>query len=125
MANLLQNPNDWAAPQPLPQPSQSPHPAKRMALSPTMSKPPPVPAWNPDAPRTASGHRGSISRQNVGAPINLSLSEDERSPNRSSAELQSPKLGKSHPAAGQYTASSPTEEADPLYEYFPLSVDDW
>ncbi len=61
----------------------------------------------------------------AGAPINLSLSEDERSPNRSSAELQSPKLGKSHPAVGQHAASSPTEEADPLYEYFPLSVDDW
>lgn len=107
------------------QPSHSPHPAKRMALSPTVSKPP-VPAWNPDAPRTASGHRGSMSRpREAGAPINLSLSEDERSPNRSSAELQSPKLGKSHPAIGQHAASSPTEEADPLYEYFPLSVDDW
>lgn len=116
--------NDWATPQPAAQPSQSPHPAKRMALSPTMNKPP-VPAWNPDAPRTASGHRGSISRQNTGAPINLSLSEDERSPNRSSAELQSPKLGKSHPAVGAHAASSPAEEADPLYEYFPLTVDDW
>lgn len=122
--NSLQNTNDWATPTPVAQPSQSPHPAKRMALSPTVGKPP-VPPWNPDAPRTASGHRGSVSRQNTGAPINLSLSEDERSPNRSSAELQSPKLGKSHPAIGQHAVSSPTEEADPLYEYFPLSVDDW
>ncbi|PMB67049.1 Protein pacG [Beauveria bassiana] len=125
MPGAVPHPNDWVTPQPVPQPSQSPHPAKRMALSPTVSKPP-VPAWNPDAPRTASGHRGSMSRpREAGAPINLSLSEDERSPNRSSADLQSPKLGKSHPAIGQHAASSPTEEADPLYEYFPLSVDDW
>ncbi|EGX93250.1 acid phosphatase (PhoG) [Cordyceps militaris CM01] len=122
---VIANPNDWATSQPVAQPRESPHPAKRMALSPTVSKPP-VPPWNPDAPRTASGHRGSMSRpREAGAPINLSLSEDERSPNRSSAELQSPKLGKSHPAVGQHAASSPTEEADPLYEYFPLSVDDW
>lgn len=66
-----------------------------------------------------------MSRHNTGAPINLSLSEDERSPNRSSSELQSPQLGKSVPAIGQNMASSPIEEADPLYEYFPLSVDDW
>ncbi|KAM3514805.1 hypothetical protein MY11210_001529 [Beauveria gryllotalpidicola] len=125
MPGAVPHPNDWVTPQPVPQPSQSPHPAKRMALSPTVSKPP-VPAWNTDAPRTASGHRGSTSRpREAGAPINLSLSEDERSPNRSSADLQSPKLGKSHPAIGQHAASSPTEEADPLYEYFPLSVDDW
>lgn len=58
-------------------------------------------------------------------PINLSLSEDERSPNRSSAELQSPQISKAYPAVGQNAASSPPEEADPLYEYFPLSVDDW
>lgn len=66
-----------------------------------------------------------MSRQNTAAPISLSLSEDERSPNRSSAELQSPQLGKAHPATGQNAGSSPAEEADPLYEYFPLSVDDW
>lgn len=69
--------------------------------------------------------RSSANRQSTSAPINLSLSEDERSPNRSSAEVASPQQGKSYAAAGQVLGSSPPEEADPLYEYFPLSVDDW
>jgi hypothetical protein len=55
----------------------------------------------------------------------LSLSEDERSPNRSSAEVSSPQQGKSYAASGQIAGSSPPEEAEALYEYFPLSVDDW
>ncbi|KAK3186233.1 hypothetical protein K4F52_004997 [Lecanicillium sp. MT-2017a] len=123
------NSNEWATPQPLPQPSQSPHPAKKMAVSPTVAKPP-VPSWNPDtSPQSKQGnvaHRGSISRQSTsGVPINLSLSEDERSPNRSSADIQSPQLGKAHPALGPNAANSPTEEDDLLYEYFPLTVDDW
>ena len=67
----------------------------------------------------------SALRQSTTAPINLSLSEDERSPNRSSAELQSPQLNKANVAAGQVAGSSPPEEAEALYEYFPLSVDDW
>lgn len=66
-----------------------------------------------------------MSRQGASVPINLSLSEDERSPNRSSADIQSPQLGKAYAAINQNAASSPPEEADPLYEYFPLSVDDW
>ena len=69
--------------------------------------------------------RSSLSRQNTSVPINLSLSEDERSPNRSSADSQSPKLGKISHMVGQNAGSSPPEDADPLYEYFPLSVDDW
>ena len=69
--------------------------------------------------------RNAPSRQSTSVPINLSLSEDERSPNRSSSELQSPQLGKAHPAVGANAGNSPVEEADPLYEYFPLSVDDW
>lgn len=67
----------------------------------------------------------SALRQSTTAPINLSLSEDERSPNRSSAELQSPQLNKANVATGQVAGSSPPEEAEALYEYFPLSVDDW
>ncbi|RFU81876.1 acid phosphatase [Trichoderma arundinaceum] len=122
------NGNEWATPQAAPQPSQSPHPAKRMALSPTVSLPP-VPAWTVDGSTgkvPPPGHRNSFSRPpNPAAPITLSLSEDEKSPNRSSAELQSPQLSKSHPANGQNASNSPAEEADPLYEYFPLSVDDW
>lgn len=58
-------------------------------------------------------------------PINLSLSDDDRSPNRSSADLASPQLGKAGLVLGPNAGSSPVEEADPLYEYFPLSLDDW
>ncbi|POR35199.1 Protein pacG [Tolypocladium paradoxum] len=124
-------PADWANAQPAPQPNQSPHPAKRMAMSPTIARPP-VPPWSSDAnanAKTAPGsgqpHRGAISRQNTAVPISLSLSEDEKSSSRSSAELQSPQLGKAVPVAGQNAGNSPAEDPDPLYEYFPLTVDDW
>lgn len=82
---------------------------------------PPVPAWSRDTTKQGL----TKPRQNSSAPINLSLSEDERSSNRSSTEVASPQLGKAQAAAGQVAVSSPPEEADPLYEYFPLSVDDW
>ena len=84
-------------------------------------------------------------------PINLSLSEDERSPNNRSGSgggggggngsdqsLTSPHLNKTLAASGggggfgQTVAGannnpdqSPLETADMLYEYFPLSLDDW
>ncbi|KAF4972275.1 hypothetical protein FSARC_1111 [Fusarium sarcochroum] len=128
-------PNDWSTPQsthplPSPQPAASPHPAKRVALSPTMTRPP-IPAWSSDSsnsakPVNAHNSKGSVSRPNASIPINLSLSEDERSPNRSSAELHSPNSGKGYTTTGANRENSPADEgADPLYEYFPLSVDDW
>lgn len=60
-------------------------------------------------------------------PINLSLSEDERSPNRSNSDTTSPQFAKAMPASGggQNSNGSPLESADMLYEYFPLSLDDW
>lgn len=127
-----QNPAEWATPQPVAAPNQSPHPSKRVAMSPSTAKPP-IPPWGGDGiqpvkialPMAGQAPRGSVSRQSTGAPINLSLSEDERSPNRSSTELQSPQMGKSYPAVGQNLTSSPIDEVDPLYEYFPLTVDDW
>ena len=70
-------------------------------------------------------HRSSASRHSTAVPISLSLSEDEKSPNRLSAELQSPQFGKSHSISGQNAGSSPADDPDPLYEYFPLTVDDW
>ncbi|KAH8170384.1 NDT80 / phoG like DNA-binding family protein [Sarocladium implicatum] len=128
-------PTEWATPQPYAQPSQSPHPAKKIAMTtPTMGKPP-VPSWSKDnsSPNKNIGlhqpqyapahHRGSMSRPSM--PISLSLSDDDRSPNRSSADIASPQLGKAGLALGQNAGSSPAEEADPLYEYFPLSLDDW
>ncbi|QPC58241.1 hypothetical protein HYE67_000472 [Fusarium culmorum] len=129
----LQQPNDWSTPlsQPLPspQPGASPHPAKRVALSPTMGRPP-IPAWSSDSNSSAKAanahHKNSIPRQNPSLPISLSLSEDERSPNRSSAELHSPNSGKGYTTSGANRENSPADEgADPLYEYFPLTVDDW
>jgi len=92
---------------------------------------PPIPAWSSDSnssAKAASAHnsKNSIPRQNPSLPINLSLSEDERSPNRSSAELHSPNSGKGYTTSGANRENSPADEgADPLYEYFPLTVDDW
>jgi len=121
--------NDWVTPQPFTQPSQASHPAKRMAISPTVAKPP-VPGWSRDSasafkqgPNAAQAMKAK--RNSTSAPINLSLSDDERSPNRSSAELPSPHAGKIQAVPGLAPGSSPPEEEDPLYEYFPLSVDDW
>lgn len=94
-------------------------------MTPTIGKPP-VPAWSKDSispVRTSQTHRGSISRPSM--PINLSLSDDDKSPNRSSADVASPQQGKTLIGLGLNAGSSPIEEADPLYEYFPLSVDDW
>ncbi len=125
-----QSASDWATPA-LPY-GQNPHPAKKMALSPNMTRPP-VPAWSPDSsasaakPHTPKGlHRGGGGGPTL--PISLSLSEDERSPNRNSSEsLASPQFAKSLPAQAGYgpAESSPLENGELLYEYFPLSLDDW
>ncbi|PNY24478.1 Protein pacG [Tolypocladium capitatum] len=122
-------PVDWVNAQPVPQPSQSPRPAKRMVMSPTIARPP-VPHWSADLNANAKAapgqsHQGSMSRQNAAVPISLSLSEDEKSPNRSSSELQSPQLSKAVTVAGPNASNSPADDPDPLYEYFPLTVDDW
>ncbi|KAH6894383.1 hypothetical protein B0T10DRAFT_480330 [Thelonectria olida] len=109
--------NDWQT-TPSPQPS-----AKRAALSPIMPKPPPVPQWTGQS--NSSKQAKHAPRHSTSLPINLSLSEDERSPNRSSSDLQSPQPGKGVPMVGQHSENSPSEDADPLYEYFPLTVDDW
>ncbi|PHH74394.1 hypothetical protein CDD80_3110 [Ophiocordyceps camponoti-rufipedis] len=127
---------EWGVHPPLPS-NHSPRAAKRMAVSPNIARPP-VPAWSTDVhscakvpppppppPQAGHGPRAQNSRHGAAVPINLSLSEDERSPNRSSAELQSPQPGKAMPAVGQTAGNSPVEDPDPLYEYFPLTVGDW
>ena len=130
----------WPTPTPTPttpvfnqqQQQQQPHPAKRAAMSPPMVNSnhhrPPIPTWNKDSspsktPTISSAHPKSSSVPSV--PINLSLSEDERSPNNraGSDSLQSPNLSRTSTGYGR--AGSPIEETDMLYEYFPLSVDDW
>ncbi|PHH61313.1 hypothetical protein CDD81_492 [Ophiocordyceps australis] len=134
----VSTPTEWTTPQPATAPTtaaqnQLSHPAKRVAMSPNVTRPP-VPAWSADATSNSKAiassggqpARASFGRTSgSGVPISLSLSEDEKSSTRSSAEIQSPQLGKSLSMAAQYAGNSPAEDPDPLYEYFPLTVDDW
>lgn len=118
--------NDWVAPSPTtPSYNQQQHPAKRAAISPQMNSRPPVPTWNKDSSPTKTPTIGSHSKNPPSVPINLSLSEDERSPNNraNSDALRSPSLSRTSTGPGR--VGSPMEDTDMLYEYFPLSVDDW
>jgi hypothetical protein len=121
----------------------SQHPSKKLSISPNLSRPP-VPSWSSKdggtSSQSSSGHRtphkatfapskggGSSTMAAVVStlgPINLSLSEDERSPNNRSTSdtLQSPRLNR---AGTNQSHGSPSEETEQLYEYFPLSIDDW
>ncbi|KAJ1338380.1 DNA binding [Microdochium nivale] len=110
--------SDWGAAQVGYHPS--PHSAKRAAVSPNLNRPP-IPAWTPSIHKTSSKTTPPAPIM----PINLSLSEDERSPqNRSNSEPQlSPGVNRTNSA--HLRTGSPTEEDDLLYEYFPLSLDDW
>ena len=105
-----------------------------MALSPNLQRPP-VPAWSSDGSMSSGRQLSGPTPTNKSfsqpagqtLPINLSLSEDERSPKRtgSGAGLggpSSPQLTKSMPGG---PGESPMENGDMLYEYFPLSLDDW
>ncbi|KAI8294981.1 Protein pacG [Colletotrichum sp. SAR11_240] len=124
--NNLQQPPEWSTSQLYRETSNSQPPAKKLALSPSpgMSRPP-IPAWSSEPARQAARPSMSSSRPGISGPINLSLSEDERSPNRSNSDISSPQFTKSIAAAVHNTSQSPKEEDDLLYEYFPLSVDDW
>ncbi|KAK3332049.1 hypothetical protein B0T19DRAFT_93376 [Cercophora scortea] len=155
----VQQSNDWATPQPFPSPtSTQQHTNKKMAVSPGLARPP-VPSWaSSDSIGSSSGSASRTKfpdpstpvlslppkqRTNTAAPtlpISLSLSEDERSPNKSSTGGADMMQGSSpHSSSkpmkaakgGGMTQSqrqserSPLETADMLYEYFPLSLDDW
>lgn len=74
----------------------------------------------PATPRNNSFQRSAPST----LPINLSLSEDERSPNRSKSDSISPHFPKSQVAAQNLQQNTEDDEEE-LYEYFPLSLDDW
>jgi hypothetical protein len=119
------------------------HPSKKVALSPNQTRPP-VPPWSADMSTPSGGGFGikaspttpSMSKQTSASsqwsgtptlPINLSLSEDERSPkNRAGSELQSPQqFSKSMSSSSSQLPDGSLEPADMLYEYFPLSLDDW
>jgi hypothetical protein len=55
-------------------------------------------------------------------PVGLSLSDEEST--RSMSGSLAPTLS-SDKKSSQATVTSPVESADHLYEYFPLSLDDW
>ncbi|OIW24380.1 p53-like transcription factor [Coniochaeta ligniaria NRRL 30616] len=141
--NIYQS-TDWISsqvpyPQQPPTPSQQQHPSKKLALSPSLTRPP-VPSWSSDPSISSLSQQRPPSTPSMGKtmqtlPINLSLSEDERSPNNRSAgsdPLSSPQFNKTmasggvgQAASGANPSGSPLETADMLYEYFPLSLDDW
>ena len=127
--------DDW--PQPYTLPNQGPPPAKKLATSPNPQRPP-IPPWSTDGPSARSSATGATparpsaprTQRNTGrpassVPLSLSLSEDERSPGQGSTETASPQLPKPSATNPQNPSQSPMEEVDMLYEYFPLSVDDW
>jgi len=106
-----------------------------VALSPNIQRPP-VPAWSSDGSVSSGRHLSgptptAKSFSQAGGqtlPINLSLSEDERSPNRAGAGAggpSSPQFTKSLSGTAGGPGESPLENGDMLYEYFPLSLDDW
>ena len=80
-----------------------------------LSRPPPVPRWKSES---------KTKKQNLQAPIDLSLAEDEAvgKGTRAGINSESPEV-----ASVARKIGSPVEngDADLLYEYFPLSVDDW
>ena len=120
-------------PVPTPSPTTATADAPRQAKKPTLSHQsssststrPPVPKtrWKPES--SSSSKLNSAS-----APIDLSLADDEygRAGSRGSfgGEPGSPLLerDKMRRSVG-LGMGSPIENADLLYEYFPLSVDDW
>lgn len=103
-------------------------------MSPNLSRPP-VPPWSsepalstkpgqPSTPRSNSFQRTPGGGPLSSLPINLSLSEDERSPNRSNSDATSPHFAKMVAVVASAQKSSEDDE-EQLYEYFPLSLDDW
>ncbi|KAH7367576.1 PHOG protein [Plectosphaerella cucumerina] len=121
----LQHSTSWPTPQPYREHTPNLPAAKRVAMSPGIPRPP-VPSWSSETGRSQRPSAGSHApRSMVSGPINLSLSEDERSPNRSSSELHSPRFSKTTTMPDPNLSQSPKDDEEMLYEYFPLSVDDW
>ncbi|OAA67357.1 transcriptional regulator vib-1 [Niveomyces insectorum RCEF 264] len=153
LLSSMQQPSDWTQAYA----QQSPHPTKKIALSPSLTRPP-VPAWSNDTPSRIVSKplhqppQPQSQRSNSTAvPLNLSLSEDERSPNRAGTDppSTSPPYAHAKPvsaialptisstvarttAKNEKTAASAVAQDDNtfdngelLYEYFPLSLDDW
>ncbi|KAL5315508.1 hypothetical protein ACEPPN_016376 [Leptodophora sp. 'Broadleaf-Isolate-01'] len=121
-------------PIPAPSPSTAPSDLPRQSKKPTLSHQsssssstrPPVPQtrWKPESTSLTSKHNSAT------APIDLSLADDEhgRAGSRGSlgGEPGSPLLERDRMRRSVGVGmGSPIENADLLYEYFPLSIDDW
>ncbi|KAH7323677.1 hypothetical protein BKA65DRAFT_528507 [Rhexocercosporidium sp. MPI-PUGE-AT-0058] len=121
-------------PLPTPSPSTAPSDLPRQAKKPTLSHQsssssstrPPVPKTRWKTESSSSSSKPS----SVSAPIDLSLADDEynRTGSRGSfgGEPGSPLFERDRMRRSVGVGmGSPVENADLLYEYFPLSVDDW
>ncbi|RQM05695.1 hypothetical protein DH86_00003786 [Scytalidium sp. 3C] len=106
----------------------SQRPSKKQTLaSPTHRRPPVPNRWKSEISPSKTSTNGAVS-----APIDLSLADDDasmRSGPSQQGSHQSLSLGDSTspPTSGatKKNVNSPVESADLLYEYFPLSLDDW
>ena len=94
--------------------SPTTNPAQQPNKKVTLNRAPPVPKWKSESLPSKSSSQ---------APIDLSLVDDEALNRglRRGLSTESPEI------IGVRKLGSPTEsgDADLLYEYFPLSVDDW
>ena len=111
---------DWtSANQPLPSPNDTSLPRPKKSLTSTNLQRPPV-------PKTKWKTEITPSKPNqVSAPIDLSLADEEYGRLQSTSLPSSSRMGDVSPLMGKKTMGSPVENADLLYEYFPLSLDDW
>ena len=111
---------DWtSANQPLPSPNDTSLPRPKKSLTSTSLQRPPVPKtkWRTETTPTKPNQ--------ASAPIDLSLADDDYGRSHSTSLPSSSKMGDVSPLMGKKNMGSPVENADLLYEYFPLSLDDW
>ena len=103
----LQSNNDTSLPRP-----------KKSLTSTTLQRPPvPKTKWKTETTPSKPAQ--------VSAPIDLSLADDEYGRSQTTSLPSSSRMGDTSPIVGRKTMGSPVENADLLYEYFPLSLDDW
>lgn len=106
---------NWTAPSPSP---NTEHRSKKLSTSSplTQRRRPPVPQTQWDS----EPQEGNFSAPSQ--PMGLSLSDEEST--RSMSGIHTSNLA-SEKKSSQASVTSPVESADHLYEYFPLSLDDW
>ncbi|CAG8977338.1 hypothetical protein HYALB_00009210 [Hymenoscyphus albidus] len=124
--NQLQQPLDlpeWpnsSPSQPSPSSPESNRPLKKATVSSSSGTRPPVPRWNDP--------KGKKKRTQV-APVDLSLADEDPGRNGNSGSGERFSAGERSPDVRKKNSTthlgSPFEDADLLYEYFPLTVDDW